>query len=332
MQATFPGKKYDEICQSSEYDELLNKYHKFIEDKNAENATFRNWSSFIEMFEVLLLYIRATREGNWDLHLACLRYLLIWFFAYDRPNYSRSGTVHWFEMSVLEDTHPEIDREFKKGNFVAQRHVHHGFSQTACDQVIEQTVNRDSKIKGGITMYTQKPGAVHRFMLSSPERAAITRECHIMAGQSSSTDNHSELETARMQRDEKDVQSIVDTIEGMVNPFDNQLEPDKLYHLASGSVANSSVLQDLDKAKEIGDNAFIEFCKTRLQSNNVGFYQPIKRKKLKTFKDNVKPVVSKVKNKEISLKSDRDTFARCLIVGNIRNISIIVMLTFTLGP
>ena len=50
-------------------------------------------------------------------------------------------------------------------------------------------------------MYTQKPGAVHRFMLSSPERAAITRECHIMAGHSSSTDNHSELEKARMQRD-----------------------------------------------------------------------------------------------------------------------------------
>ena len=41
----------------------------------------------------------------------------------------------------------------------------------------------------------------------------------------------------------------------------------------------------------------------------------------------VKPVVSKVrKKKEISLKSDRDTFVRCLIGGNIRNISIVVML------
>ena len=305
MQTNFPEKKYDEICQSNKYRELLTKYHKFIEDNNAENATFRNWSSFIEMFEVLLLYIRATRDGDWVLHLACLRYLLIWFFAYDRPNYSRSGTVHWFEMSVLEDTHPEIDREFKKGNFVAQRHVHHGFSQTACDQVIEQTVNRDSKIKGGITMYTQKPGAVHRFMLSSPERAAITRECHIMAGHSSSTDSHSELKKARMQRDEKDVQSIVDTIEGMVNPFDNQLEPDKLYHLASGSVAKPLVMKDLDNAKEIGDNAFIDFCKSRLEKDEVEFHEAIKRNKLKTFKDNVKPSVSRVKNKEISLKSDR---------------------------
>ena len=100
MQTTFPEKEYDEICQSIEYRELLTKYLKFIEDSNSENATFRNWSSFIEMFEVLLLYIRATRDGDWVLHLACLRYLLIWFFAYDRPNYSRSGTVHWFEMSV----------------------------------------------------------------------------------------------------------------------------------------------------------------------------------------------------------------------------------------
>ena len=48
----------------------------------------------------------------------------------------------------------------------------------------------------------------------------------------------------------KDVQSIVDTIEGMVNPFNNQFEPDKLYHLASGSVAKPLVLKDLDNAKK----------------------------------------------------------------------------------
>ena len=195
-----------------------------------------------------------------------------------------------------------------------------------------QDATRPSVALTTVGQYSQKLGAVHRFMLSSPERAAITRECHIMAGQRSSTDNHSELKKARMQRDEKDVQSIVDTIEGMVNPFDNQLEPDKLYHLASGSVAKPLVIKDLDNAKEIGDNAFIDFCKSRLKKGEVEFHEAIKRKKLKTFKDNVKPSVSSVKNKEISLKSDRDTFARCLIVGNIRNISIDVMLTSTLGP
>ena len=55
-------KKKDEICQSNKYRELLTKYHKFIEDNNAENTTFRNWSSFIEMFEVLLLYIRLQEK------------------------------------------------------------------------------------------------------------------------------------------------------------------------------------------------------------------------------------------------------------------------------
>ena len=113
-------------------------------------------------------------------------------------------------------------------------------------------------------MYTHKLSAVHRFMLFSSERAGITRECYIMAGQSSSTDNHSELEKACMQCNEKDVQSIVVTIKGMVNHSNDQLEPDKLYHLASGSVAKPLVIQDLDNAKKIGDNTFIEFCKARL--------------------------------------------------------------------
>ena len=67
-------------------------------------------------------------------------------------------------------------------NFAIQRQSHHAFSGVACDQTIEQTVNRDAKTKGGLIGFTLNHGAVHRWLLSQSERAAITKQCKSLAG------------------------------------------------------------------------------------------------------------------------------------------------------
>ena len=53
-------------------------------------------------------YIKATRTSDWTLHLASVRSMLPWMFAYDRVNYSRYLSAYWIEMSSLEQTHPGI--------------------------------------------------------------------------------------------------------------------------------------------------------------------------------------------------------------------------------
>ena len=55
---------------------------------------------------VLLKFIRATREINWDLQLATFRSMLPWFFICDRTNYARYRTAYWLEMIALDRTHP----------------------------------------------------------------------------------------------------------------------------------------------------------------------------------------------------------------------------------
>jgi hypothetical protein len=67
-------------------------------------------------------------------------------------------------------------------NFAIQRQSHHGFSAVACDQTIEQTVNRDAKTKGGLIGFSLNRAAVHRWLLSQSERAAITSQCKSLAG------------------------------------------------------------------------------------------------------------------------------------------------------
>jgi hypothetical protein len=86
---------------------VLFRYQSFIAEESERSKTFQFWSSYIDMIEVLLSFIRATRTTNWSLHLSSVRWMLLpWFFAYDRINYAWYLTVYWLEMMSLERTHP----------------------------------------------------------------------------------------------------------------------------------------------------------------------------------------------------------------------------------
>lgn len=70
-------------------------------------------------------------------------------------------------------------------NWTCQRQKRYGFSSLAFDQVMEQTYNRDSKVKGGIVGFTLNRGAVHRWIMAQADRGAITRQCLMMTNSSS---------------------------------------------------------------------------------------------------------------------------------------------------
>ncbi|KAL2104338.1 hypothetical protein ACEWY4_001206 [Coilia grayii] len=331
LQTTFPGDDFDALVMSEKIKTLLSGYDCYIQD-NTTNKTFTFWSSYIGMVEDLLVFIRGTREANWSLHLSSVRSILPWFFSYDRINYARYLSAYWMEMVSLEDTHPDANNQLQSGDFVAQRQQSYGFAYTACDQVIEQTVNRDSKTKGGLTGFSLHKGAVHRWTLTHNERAAITVECRDMAGHGSTTKQRAELHDSRSQQDEKDVRNIMTTITNMINPFDPSINPDVLYHITSGKEAPALVSTELNEAKERGEKAFLTFCKKRLQSNEVYIHHPLKKMKLKTFKDVSTTWVTKHKGREIALKADCDLFARLIVIGMSRKINMSEMLTYSLGP
>ena len=202
------GKDIPDICcNNSEFIKWKEAYNSFVEKSCAENPTFAFWSTYIDMVQLLLTFIRATRTSDWKLHLSALRSMIPWFFATDRINYSRYAPCYWLEMSLLPKTHPcklfalissqycneccsfiifsnffHLDvAENIEENWTVQRHTNQGFFSVPCDQTIEQTFNKDSKIKGGLVGFTLNRGAVHRWILGQCERCAITRSCQDMA-------------------------------------------------------------------------------------------------------------------------------------------------------
>ncbi|XP_071822275.1 uncharacterized protein [Apostichopus japonicus] len=254
--------------------------------------------------------------------------MLPWFFACDRVHYSRYLPVYWLEMKNLPESHPDVHENLSAGEFVVQRQDQFGFSQIACDQTIEQTCNRDTKTKGGLTGFTLNRGAVHRWILSSHERAAITKECQTMAGKFLHS-RKKDLDKTRICKDEEHTNLVMATVESMINPF----EPDQhqLVNISSGVVATDDVCEDLLSAQEVGETAVQAYCKERLQQGDKDVFATLRKCNLKSFTSMVKKVKSNQKGKEIVLKSDRNLFARLLLIGSSRQVDIKEMLSYSLG-
>ena len=321
----------EEFPVSQEFADLFEKYQQFCIVRRKEDPTFELWSSFLEMVSLLLIFLRATRESDWNLHVAVLRLMMPWYFAYDRTNYSRYLPAYWMEMVDLPESHPSLYHELSQmGAWTVQRHGNHAFASIAYDQAIEETLNRDCKTPGGIKGITINRGAVQRWILAQPERAAIARECEVMAGDHKVERVSKELDQPRIRRLEESVTSVISTIKSMINPFENTTG--ELVAISSGAVAIDAVKDDLLNAKAKGEAATQEFIKERLLvgtgSKQADFHDTIKQQKLKTFADNC---TSKRKACKEIFKDGKVFFARLLVAGQKRNLDLQEVFQYSLS-
>ena len=95
------------------------------------------------------------------------------FFFVDQTNYYRWLAIYLADMQLLEKTAPEVYDALIKGSHAFNRSSQ-PFNQIWTDMALEQSINRDSKIKWGTVGISQKPGALERWFVAAHERAAVT--------------------------------------------------------------------------------------------------------------------------------------------------------------
>ena len=325
---SFPSRLFDQCLDSLELSEVMEKYYSFIKLESEVSKTFAFWSSYIDIVDQLLQLIHATRTSDWEKHLQVTRSMMCWYFAYDHLNYARYLPAYWVEMTNLHRTHPLTHEEFMAGKWTVQQQTKYGFSATACDQVIEQTLNRDSKTSGGVRGFTRNENAVKRWVLSQPQRSAIARQCESMAGIRDDVSNtRKDLEPATGKKNEIAVQSVIECITQMVNPFASVHV--ELVNISSGIVASPTCTKSLMEAEQVGEHAAKQFMADRLQSDTVPFHAPMKKLKLETFSTKQKSGVT-MKNKK-QYRNDHALFARLIIMGRKCNVDLRRLLSHSLG-
>ena len=209
-------------------------------------------------------------------------------------------------MVNLPTTHPGAHQALLAGEFGAQRSTK-PFAQVAVDQTIEQTMNRHSKTrKGGTVGFSKKQSATQRWQLTVHDRAQITSQCHNLASLGDEAEvRHKDQNPQRIQRDEQDVQVLMNTLTDWVNPFSD--DSTHLNSLSSGCVAPPDVQSELEQAHCKGAAAFVAFVEDRLVKNKAKFLDPITKMQLKTFRSvSVKKKV-RAGHKLIQIKVDKGT-------------------------
>ena len=154
--------------------------------------------------QILLQYIRADRDSDWQLHISTHVAILPYFFACNKPNYSRWGTLNALDMLLKLP-------EFLAGYFSVNFSVG-SFRYLFTDFATEMSVIKDTKYDTGIVGLTRKEPAVLRWTLTAN---VLGKYCTVMESRNCKNDNMSEnfvLEGEReaaLNRDENDIMKIL---------------------------------------------------------------------------------------------------------------------------
>ena len=102
----------DVIDTTASHDEI----HLTLELLSSNSKLAKHWiNNLIHPVLVMMLYIRAEREGDFPLHLYACREMLPYFFAAGHWNYARDGTAY---LRMMESLPKDLLESFLQGEHV----------------------------------------------------------------------------------------------------------------------------------------------------------------------------------------------------------------------
>ena len=279
--------QWHSILQLESVQFLMTKFEDFLEFlrlSNGELSAF--WMSYVDIVNLMLDIVRASREGNWSLHMQCIRSMIPWCFAYDCSNYARYLPVYLTHMLNLEQQHPEVQSEFRCRSFSVQLSNYNTFGRIPVDQTIEETINKDSITAGGLKGFSRNAAAVQRHFLAAGMTSTCLKQLRILTKVSPNGLSHADLTLSRIQHDERDVKKAVELLtSSWIDPFAD--DPQDLVSLSSAKVGPVKVRDNLLQALQYGETAYEKFQTDRLCADSGpdkrDFYDPLPRLKLQTF-------------------------------------------------
>ena len=283
------------------------------------DATLNNVARFLRnfmlMFENLLLFVRASRECNWHLHLASLDEFIKYFFVHDLQNYARYAPIYLSEMHQLKTNNTELWNFLEEGNFSVNKSMS-AFSAIGADHALEQE-NRAMKVTGGIVGIGNQQQILNQHYL-------IALQMNIIID---SFSEHLDLKTMNRRRYKhyqltgSTNKRLVENSEKIKSVLGSHevgfIQTDYLYNIITKTVfPDKDAQQFLDHGTE-GKILYEEYKRERVQGNK-SIWDTLKKRKLVTFNSTNKEAKIKLKDRIVTLKEQTSLMTRLLIAARSR--------------
>ena len=288
-----------------------------IEFENSMNKMQRFIINYFKQFETILLYIRATRERNFLLHIESTEELIKYFFAHDHLNYARLLPLYLASMHDTKENYPDVWDEFLAGNFCVSKSLN-AFTSIAPDHALEQE-NRRLKVNGGIIGITQNKSALARFFMIAPELKRMVADFERCFGINNgcTRKEHHEIRGNKICRITQNKEKLEKVLEQHVNPFSST--SNDLCNIVTNAVLADAASDEILKRDEIGQKLFEEFTNHRLIEGELSVWDSMKRRKISTFKCNNETAEITSGGKVIKLKEERGLLQRFVIAARSRS-------------
>ena len=271
---------------------------------------FQYWHTALQLELLLLVFLKSLRLADFGVYVDVYK-MLPWFFALNHTNYARWLPIHVRDMRELDSKAPAVAEAFKQGLFTVTK-TRRRFSCIAIDQAHEQN-NAMVKDDGGAVGLTENASALRRWMLSGPEMARLVNEFEACMAPEvrPETNNHHEAERGYQAAYHKDVRSLVDVLDDLGNPFEE--EGKDLIVLDTKVVADEGGVSRMQQIEDLGVKQCDTFISERLIQRTKPLDDPISRNKLSFFETPSKKKISKAQQQLSSMKSDCSLFSRLFI-------------------
>lgn len=227
-----------------------------LEQVASKSKTSKLWvECLIKAVFIMMLYVRAEREGDWPLHLVAVKAMLPYFFTSGHVNYARYGLYYLRSMESLQE---EQISKFMKGEHV-MRHIPGLWNGIWSDMYIETTFMRYGHGPGGIIGITLKPETLKTWALGLHICSRLQQDVYSLTGdeEEATQEIHKEERKARIEADAADRDAIRKKLELCINPLDPDLHPPSIVNIISGQIADGAVT--VHDAVDIGKKKMTEY-------------------------------------------------------------------------
>ena len=237
--------------------------------------------NFMTMIEGLLLFIRASRQCLWSLHLYSLDNFVKYFFAHDQLNYAHMAPVYLAKMGELESK-DEVTWNYLKQNFSTNK-TSIPFVAIGSDHAMEQE-NKAMNVLGGMTGLTQQTSTLNRFCLTAPLLSNLSQLRNNIARYNCSY--HYQLTGSTNDRIHKNKSKLISLLDSFSVSFASS---ENVANLVSTAGLPVTTADDLLNYKEIGLEMYKDFIINRI-NGPISLWSPMKKRNLKTFKVQVNTI------------------------------------------
>ena len=195
----------------------------------------------------VLLFIRASRQQCWELHLEALNAMVPYFFPFDMLNYARLTHVYLSKMIEFKKKDQETWGVLQRGNFNVNK-LPEPFSAIGADHGLEQQ-NSALKVLGGIKGIGNSQTALDEFFMTAREMSLPLDQFvdHYHLRNSRNTKEHYQLFGSKSKRILVNTQKLSQILDAHNLSFENTKNLYKV--LANKVIPNDQVFMFLNTVR-----------------------------------------------------------------------------------